>query len=155
MSNKELIEKFYKAFQSKNGKEMSECYHSEIVFSDAVFGELRGEQPGYMWQMLTSQAKDLEISFDNIEASEDKGSADWIATYTFSKTGKFVKNVVSARFKFKDGKIVEHRDSFDFYTWSRQAFGIVGVLLGWSKGFQAKVSKVALKGLEIYQSKQK
>ena len=31
MNNRGIIEKFYKAFQNKNGKEMSECYMSRQI----------------------------------------------------------------------------------------------------------------------------
>ena len=32
-----------------------------------------------------------------------------------------VNNDISATLEFKDGKIFRHRDSFDFWRWSRQS----------------------------------
>ena len=48
----ELIERFYAAFDRKDGDAMAACYAPGARFSDPVFGELRGEQPGAMWRML-------------------------------------------------------------------------------------------------------
>jgi hypothetical protein len=63
------------------------------------------------------------------EASGEEGSAHWIATYTFS-TGRHVVNDIHAKFRFRDGKIIEHDDSFSFSRWARQALGPAGYVLG-------------------------
>ena len=59
-----------------------------------------------------------------------------------------------AEFEFKDGKIWRQRDRFDFYRWSRQAFGMTGVLLGWTGFLRGKVQAEAAKGLAIFMAKQ-
>jgi hypothetical protein len=41
-----------------------------------------------------------------------------------------VTNHVGAQFRFRDGRIVEHTDSFPFWRWARQALGPAGVVLG-------------------------
>ena len=53
----ELIERFYAAFDRKDGDAMAACYAPDARFSDPAFGELRGAEPGAMWRMLTSQAR--------------------------------------------------------------------------------------------------
>ena len=55
-----------------------------------------------------------------------------------------------ARFEFRDEKIIRHRDSFDFWKWSRQALGLPGLLLGWSPYLRAKVARTAAKSLERF-----
>mgnify|MGYP000423281271 CR=1 FL=1 len=52
-----------------------------------------------------------------------------------------------------DGLIIEHRDSFDFYRWSRQALGVPGLLLGWSSFLQNKVRAQAAANLKRYLGK--
>ena len=42
------------------------------------------------------------------------GSALWIVDYTFSKTGRKVKNVIYSSFEIKDGKIFKQTENFDF-----------------------------------------
>ncbi len=39
-------------------------------------------------------------------------------------------NDIRARFRFRDGKIVDHEDSFSFHKWARQALGPAGLVLG-------------------------
>ncbi|MGH2465729.1 MAG: nuclear transport factor 2 family protein, partial [Candidatus Limnocylindrales bacterium] len=53
-----------------------------------------------------------------------------LARYTFSQTGRPVVNDVQAAFRFKDGLIVDHVDTFDFHRWAGQALGPRGRLLG-------------------------
>ncbi|MCI0709602.1 MAG: nuclear transport factor 2 family protein [Chloroflexi bacterium] len=140
-ANEQLIHDFYTAFQNKDGAAMAACYHPDITFSDPVFVGLKGEQAGAMWRMLTERGKDLEITFNNVWADDLKGKAHWEATYTFSRTGRTVHNIIDASFHFQDGKIIEHVDHFSFWRWSRQALGMPGLLLGWTPFFQKAVQK--------------
>jgi len=149
----ELIESFYIAFQGRDGRAMAACYHPEVRFSDPVFTDLRGEQAGAMWTMLTERATDLEVSVRDIVADDERGSAHWDASYTFSATKRHVDNHIDASFRFRDGKIVEHRDVFDLWAWTRQALGVPGVLLGWSPMVQGKVRRTAAASLEAYMAK--
>lgn len=146
----ELIQTFYTAFQRRDGQAMADCYHPEIQFSDPVFTDLRGERAGGMWKMLTGRAKDLEIQFSEVEADDERGKAHWDASYTFSATGRHVDNHIDASFRFRDGKIIEHRDVFDLWAWTRMALGLPGVLLGWSPIVQGKVRRTAAAGLDAY-----
>lgn len=147
MTNKELIEQFYRAFQQKDWKGMQACYHNEVVFSDPVFPNLRGLQAKAMWHMLASSAKDLVITFKDVEASEYRGSCSWEAKYSFSRTGAPVHNRIQARFEFSDGKIIRHSDSFDLTRWTGMALGIPGKLMGWTTWMQNKVRATAASGL--------
>jgi ketosteroid isomerase-like protein len=129
--NDELIQRFYAAFDRGDGDEMAACYTADATFSDPVFPDLHGEEVGGMWRMLTGRSTDLEVELREHSAEGDAGSARWIATYTFGRTGNHVVNDVRATFRFEGGLIAEHRDEFDFWKWSRQAMGTMGTLLGW------------------------
>lgn len=145
-----LIEQFYQAFQKRDGVAMAACYHPDIRFGDPVFTDLEGFRAGAMWKMLCERGKDLSIVYSGIEADDREGKAHWEADYTFSGSGRKVHNVIDAKFRFQDGKIVEHCDSFDFYAWTRMALGPTGLLLGWTPFLQNSVRKQARKGLEDY-----
>jgi ketosteroid isomerase-like protein len=133
------IERFYGAFARLDGDAMAACYAPDVSFEDPAFGELRGEEAGDMWRMLTGRAKDLSVSL----AEHDDSTAHWLADYTFS-TGRRVHNDVRATFAFDaEGRITDHRDRFSFYAWSRQALGPAGLLLGWTPLLQAKVRSQA------------
>jgi hypothetical protein len=83
-----------------------------------------------MWRMLCEATTDLRVELPEHEASGDRGSAHWIATYTV-RTGRPVVNDVHAEFRFgPDGLIAEHRDRFDLRRWAGQAIGVSGTVLG-------------------------
>lgn len=149
-SNKQLIEKFYTSFQQKNWEGMQECYDDTVTFSDPVFQHLKGKEVFAMWHMLISAGKDLTLSFKNIKSNDLSGSCQWDAHYSFSRTGRKVHNVIQAEFKFKNGKIIEHRDSFDLWRWSRMALGTSGTLLGWSPIVQNKIRRTAQSSLRKF-----
>jgi len=153
--NAALIKTFYQAFQNLDAETMARCYAADITFSDPVFPELHGQEASDMWRMLTSKAQDFSLSFDGIEADDQQGKAHWVATYTFSQTGNRIINDIHARFGFKDGKIVRHTDTFDFWKWSRQALGLKGALLGWSTPLRNAVRAKAAKGLHAFRTKQR
>ncbi len=151
LENRALIERFYRAFQQRDGAAMAACYHENASFRDPVF-ELDGARIGAMWKMLTSRAGDLRVEFANVTADAASGCADWQAWYKFSATGRPVHNIISARFRFAEGLIIEHVDTFDFWRWSRQALGPIGMLLGWSSIVRGKVRMQAARALDQYMS---
>ena len=132
---------------------MQKCYHQNIVFNDPAFVNLKGLRAKAMWHMLISGSKDMTMTYDSVSADNKTGSAHWEAQYTFSQTGQKVHNIIDARFEFKDGKIIKHTDSFNFYRWSRQALGLMGWLLGWTPFLQTKIQKTVAKRLDIFISK--
>jgi ketosteroid isomerase-like protein len=148
--NAETIRQFYTAFQHRNGHEMAGYYHRDIHFSDEVFTNLRGPAAGAMWRMLLERAGDLRIEFSDVEADDRSGHAHWEAWYTFTKTGRPVHNVIDAKFEFRNGKIVRHRDVFSFWRWSRQALGPLGLMLGWSPMVKKRARREAAKSLQRF-----
>jgi ketosteroid isomerase-like protein len=146
----QLIQRFYAAFAACDGDAMAACYAPDVEFSDPVFPDLRGEEAGGMWRMLTSQATDLRIELLDHAADGDAGSAHWKAHYTFSQTGRPVVNDVRARFRFRDGLIAEHRDEFDFHRWASQALGTSGKLLGWTPILRGAVRRRARGSLDRF-----
>ncbi len=50
----------------------------------------------------------------------------------------------------EDGLIRRQRDRFNFWTWSRQALGLPGILLGWNPSFRTMVKRQAEVNLENY-----
>lgn len=143
--HEELIRRFYAAFDRHDGAEMASLYAPGARFSDPVFGTLHGAEPGAMWEMLTSRAPDLRVELKEHGAD----TARWVASYTFSQTGRKVVNDVRATFRFDGttGLIAEHDDAFGFHAWARQALGAPGLLLGWTPFLRAKVRGQARAGL--------
>ena len=136
------VREFYAAFDRHDGDAMAAMYAPDGHFRDPAFGDLTGEEAGRMWRMLTARADDLSVELAEVAA--DGSSARWIAKYTFTQTGRPVVNDVRAAFTWReDGLIADHVDSFSFWTWSRQALGAPGLLLGWTPLLRASVRSKA------------
>lgn len=132
---------------------MQACYHQDVKFSDPVFQNLTGNEARAMWHMLIAASTDLEIKFSEAEATEKNGSCKWDAFYSFSKTGNKVHNVISATFEFENNLIINHRDTFDLWRWSKMALGLPGALLGWSPFIKQKIRKTAIRNLAKFISR--
>jgi ketosteroid isomerase-like protein len=148
--NADLISRLYGAFAARDGAAMAACYAPDAHFADPVFTDLRGEEPGAMWRMLTGRAKELDVTLAAHEADDLRGSAHWLADYSFAATGRRVHNDVRAEFRFAGGLIIEHRDSFSFHAWARQALGPLGLVLGWTPIIRGKVQRRARGGLDEF-----
>jgi hypothetical protein len=146
------IERFYTAFARLDADTMQACYAPQATFDDEAFS-LRGPREiGGMWHMLCDATKakglaDWKLVFSQVT----NNSAHWDANYRFSSTGRLVLNRIDASFEFDaQGLITRHTDRFDFWTWSRQALGMPGLLLGWSPFLRNKVRATAAGNLKRY-----
>ncbi len=147
------ISRFYTSLKQLNPEGMNSCYGEDIIFSDPVFGVLRGEEVRAMWEMLCHRARNYSFSFS---PPEDKGdgyyTCNWKATYLFSKTGKLITNKGKAFMKLEDGLIIEHSDAFSLRRWIHQAFGLKGYLFGGFGFFQKRIRLEAQRSLEKWMS---
>jgi len=147
----QVVDKFYTAFKNGDAEAMIACYDDNVEFTDPAFGNLQGDKAKAMWRMLLSSGSDPEVSFSDVSETSESGEAKWEAKYEFA--GKPVHNKVTAKFTIKDGKIIKHVDTFDFWTWSSQALGLPGKLLGWTSFLNNKVSKGANAKLDKFMAK--
>ncbi|PJZ78255.1 nuclear transport factor 2 family protein [Leptospira neocaledonica] len=152
--NEAKIRDFYKSFGSRNSASIADFYSQDAEFSDPVFPKLKGGAVPGMWSMLLERM-DPNASIELVEAnaSAETGTAYWVATYLFSKTGRKVQNHIRSEFQFKNGKVVKQKDRFPLWKWTRMALGTPGVLLGWSPLVQGKVRSEAARNLEHYLKK--
>lgn len=148
---KELVTRFYSAFQQLDSVVMNSCYAQDIVFFDPMFEMLNGDEVRYMWDMLCDKATDFKLQFEDVENIGDGYyTCKWEATYAFGKNKRTVVNNVKANMRLTDGKIVEHSDGFSLHEWSKQAIGFSGWLLGWNSMFRRKIKNTAKKNLLAY-----
>lgn len=159
-SNETTIQQFYSAFARLDPDGMAACYADDASFDDEVFS-LRGKREVMgMWRMLceATRAKGADVwklQFKGVKADGSKGEAHWDAHYRFSTTGRIVDNSIDAQFEFDpQGRIVRHRDRFDFWRWSRQAMGAPGLLLGWTPLLKGKVRQRAGANLRKFMASQ-
>lgn len=140
----------YTAFANRDGAAMAALYAPDGVFEDPAFGVLTGAQAGVMWQMLCTRGRDLRLEWQLLQATETTAEVRWVATYTFAATGRKVRNDIVAALRVQDGRIVEHRDVFDFAAWARQALGPVWALPGMVWLSQRLIRAAALRGLRAW-----
>ncbi len=146
----DLLHRFYTAFQQRDAATMAACYHPDARFSDPVFGALTHDETVAMWTMLCKRGKDLQLNFEILDTDDTTGRARWEARYTYSATGRAVTNRITSAFVFKDGLILQHDDTFDFWRWTRMALGLPGILLGWTPMLRNTVRQRARKALGAF-----
>jgi hypothetical protein len=121
---------------------MAACYHPAAHFQDIAF-DLRGrDRIAAMWGMICDT--DLQPAFQIVQAGEESAVASVIDEYTFTETGRRVRNVIESRFRFRDGLIVEHIDSCDARLWAEMALGGVAGFLAGRIGFLRKWKAASL-----------
>ena len=150
-----LVERFYAAMARRDAESMAACYSDDAVFTDPVFGELRNGAVRDMWRMLLGRSSgDMTIEVTYLGSAGDGTTQQVLAriSYTFSRTGNRVVNEIATWMKFRDGRIVQQVDDFDFFAWARQAFGATGWLAGWMPWFRRKVQREAAAGLARYRA---
>jgi hypothetical protein len=154
--NEQTLATFYSAFARLEPDGMAPCYAEDATFEDEVF-QLRGKREVMgVWRMLcdATRAKGADVwklQYRDVKADAASGTAHWDAHYRFSATGRIVDNSIDGRFEFNPaGQIVRHRDSFDFWLWSRQALGTPGLLLGWTPLLRNKVRGQAAANLRRF-----
>jgi ketosteroid isomerase-like protein len=152
--NAELIARLYAALARRDAAAMGSCYADDARFDDPVFRQLDADGVRAMWHMLCERATDLSIEASGIEADATHGKARWIATYTFSRTGRRVRNVIDAEYAFRDGRIVRHTDRFSLWRWAGMALGLKGALLGWAPPVREAIRREALRGLEKFRQRE-
>jgi ketosteroid isomerase-like protein len=154
MTDKEIVEHFYQAFQNLDTERMVSFYDENIEFNDPVFGTLIGNDAKDMWRFLIERSKgDLKVNYSDIHEKNGKCYAYWEAKYHFSKTKRAVHNKVNAEIEIIDGKIVRHTDSFNFYRCSQMAFGPIAYMIGFTSFFKNKINHGILKIFRSYQVK--
>lgn len=152
LSVSEVAKGFYRAFSEANAEAMLAFYHPDVVFSDPVFGILKGEQVFAMWRMLVRPG--IDIQFDEPRVNGPIAYVSWKASYTYSPTGRKVINKVKAEMTIKNGRIVMHNDTFSLWRWSAMALGSTGLLLGWSSVVKRKITGMANANLRRFMEKQ-
>jgi hypothetical protein len=157
--NEQTLTRFYTAFAALDADTMASCYAEDATFTDPAFSLFNRRDIGGMWHMLcaATQAKnrqDWRLEFRDVQADNTAGRAHWEAHYRFSVSNRLVHNIIEAEFTFNpEGLIASHKDSFDFWRWSRQALGMGGWVLGWSERFRKQVKTQTHAALTNYLAK--
>lgn len=126
----DLISQWLAAYQRSDHAAMAACYHEQATFEDIAFQLSGKKQIQAMWHMICDNGITV------VEDSPPHVDGDCVVLritdhYTFSSTGRPVKNPITCRFRFRDGLIVEHCDECDPKSWAQKA---MGGMKGWLAG---------------------
>lgn len=130
----QVAEEFYSAFSKLDYRTMGALYNENTtaIFADPVFGFLNTSQARAMWEMLSlaslSYSKKtgvtpLQVKYEIAGVRGNKVHVRWGAEYTYSETGRFVRNYIETVMTVENGKIVNQRDQFDLCVWADMALG--------------------------------
>lgn len=144
---REALAGFYDALARRDAATMAAAYAPDAAFSDPVF-RLRGAEIGRMWQSLLGRAREFSVTWEIRRAEPDRGEVAWTARYLFGGRRPVV-NVIESDVRFRDGRIVEHTDRFDFPRWAAQALGPPGRIFGGFEWFRRSVARKARRGLGL------
>lgn len=86
--NAQLLERLYKNVQAGDHQATADCYHSIATFQDIAFDLPDKKMIHAMWHMISET--DLKLKYQIENADQSKGTAHWIADYTFRDTGRRV-----------------------------------------------------------------
>lgn len=143
----DLLVRFYDAMVRLDPDTMRSLYADNARFEDEVF-RLEGAEIGRMWKGLLGRAEDFFATYKIEQYGSGHGTVQWRAQYLFRGKNPVV-NVIRAELRMKNGRIIEHRDHFDFPRWAAQALGVPGRLFGRFRWFRRAVSRKAAKGLGL------
>jgi ketosteroid isomerase-like protein len=146
-----VARRFYDAFSRHDAATMCACYGDRATFADPAFGQLDATRTRAMWTMLVGRAPDLSIHYQLLSASDTHAEVRWIALYTFSATGRHVRNVIRASLDIDGDHIIRHRDKFNMQRWAAMALSPAMVVLAALPPVRAKIRSEARKTLDAYQ----
>ena len=119
-----LLRSLFSALGRRDAQAMADCYHPDATFQDIAF-DLRGKKDiSDMWRMICSG--DIRATVETVRADDREGYVKVVDEYTFTDTGRRVRNVIESRFRFADHLIIEQRDTCDPHAWAAMAIGGFG-----------------------------
>ncbi len=113
------VTRFYDAFVRHDFDAMEKIYAPGAKFQDEIFQYSDRAGTMKMWRGLLSKAEDMKTKYEILGSEGDTVRVRWTADYKFGS--RPVHNEIEGTLKVRDGKIVEHRDRFDWDKWAKQA----------------------------------
>ena len=132
---------------------MLACYAPDVRFSDPVFPDLDAAGVAAMWRMLASRGKDLEVVASGIAADGETGRAHWVATYTYSATGRPVENRIDAALRSAMAASSGTRIASICTAGRGRRSDRRALLLGWLPPVQDAIRRQAAATLAAWQAK--
>ncbi len=145
-----LVRRYFDALARLDGEAMAQCLHPMVSYSDPVFADLRGDDVGWRWRLMTRGASDMHLAYDIVRGDARKAQVQWQARYRFAGSARQVSNKVLTTLTFWDGTIVRQIDEYDFARWSRSSAGVLAWAVCALPGARAALQRRALHRLRAF-----
>lgn len=133
MTNQELVEKFYRCFEYLDGEGMVSCLAEDTIYNDPIYGIIKGEYAAGLWRMRCKNLVDMKIDIiDFVELDHEYIKCKWNSTFFSRSSAKQISMTMTSFMKINDQKITEHSDAYRLSDWLAKAYGLTGILFGWS-----------------------
>ena len=124
-----LLTHLFTALNDHDADAMAACYREDATFSDIAFDLHGRSEINRMWRMICGG--DIRATFEVVDVDDERAVVHLVDTYTFSDTGRPVRNVIESNFTFADGLVVSQVDHCDPVKWGQMAIGgVQGFLAG-------------------------
>jgi hypothetical protein len=114
---------------------MADCYNDDAMFHDIAFHLRRKKSIHDMWRMICKGESDIRVLVEAIDANDREGTATIVDLYDFGRRGRNpgrpVRNRITSRFVFQNGRITKQFDDCDPRAWAEMA---IGGAKGWIAG---------------------
>ena len=119
--NRAAVERFFKAFATKDLKGLEAAYAPDVKFKDDMFTLSKRSSVMKMWEgappFKTFQSEILEVKGNEVRAR-------W--TVDYEMFGKPVHNVIESRLTLDDqGRITSQQEDWDERKWMKQALPLI------------------------------
>lgn len=142
----QIVKEFYKALSKGDYQKVNSLYHDDAKYRDEIF-DLRGKEINALWYTATRPEMNLIAHCKSLKVDGDRVTTDWNISYTIDTLNRKVELDETGVFQFQDGKIINHKDSYDFWSWCAQSLGFIGKALGWSQWLKNRVRNQAKKSV--------
>lgn len=148
-----IVKEFYEALSTGDFHAIQSFYSPEATYQDEIV-TLKGNEVFSHWFMMCRE--DFKTKAELIEIKENQNivTTKWTIDYLLVPTGRRIFLEEEGYFYFNDGVIAAHRDKFDIYSFTKQGFGMLGYLIGWTSWAQNRLRKQAKKTIltHIYEA---
>ena len=122
-SNREIVSDYMNAWNSGDLDEVMSFLAEDCIYHNVPVPEVRGKQNILeAFARFAQHMTEIKLIILNDAATDDVVMNDRIDRFTL-KNGKVFDLPVAGVFKLRDGKIVLHKDYFNYPTW-KDATGI-------------------------------
>ena len=136
MSPLERFMAFYKDYGSKDKSEYQALYHDDIHFIDPI-KEINSFEPLYKYmEGLTANLNYCYFDFNVEESNEQSASLSWVMRFSNKRlaAGKELTVHGVSFIRFKDNKVIYHRDYYDLGEMIYENLTIISWLIKYIKG---------------------